>query len=108
MKKIVFALFFLSALALAFSPPPLDEAKVSLCESTGGVVNATFFDPGGGRNETAGAPEPSYQPVLVFGCECPQNLAWNETSGCVMQVRTESGLIAKIIAFIKKILGGLL
>jgi hypothetical protein len=95
------ALIFLCAFATAFSPPPVDLAKVSLCESTNGTVNITIYDPGAGKPDEPNAPRADYAKKTVFRCDCPQGFAWNETAGCALV--QPSTLWAKIILFIKKI-----
>lgn len=104
MRK-TFMVFVLSAAAvLAFSPPPTDSAKVNLCESSGGIVNITLFDPDAGREIEPGRPRSDFAPKLVFRCDCPQDLVWDEAAGCV-KPPTPPSLWERIIAFIRKIFG---
>ena len=96
------AVVFLSLIAFAFPPPYIDEAKVSLCNSTGGQPNITIIDP----DNQDSRPSLDRAPMALFNCTCPQNTAWNETIGCALKTEPkELGFIARLIAFILRLLG---
>ena len=95
-------LFVLASLALAFPPPYIDEAKVTLCESTGGEVNITIHDP----DDYIDSPELDSAPSATLDCICPEDTTWDESAGCVADTSPESrGFIQRIIDFILKLLG---
>lgn len=108
MRKAVLALVLLGACVLAFSPPPVDEAKLSLCQTTGGVVNATIYDPGLRKPVEPGEPQADFAKKTIFRCDCRQGFAWNETVGCAPVLQPSLTFWGKIIALMKKIFGWLL
>jgi len=108
MKKML-ALMLLATVATAFSPPIIDEAKVRLCDETNGSVNITLFDPDTIRQNTAGKPQSDFAPTLIVECKCEKGFEWNETTGCVNSKQiAKAKFWEKIIAFIKKLFGGMI
>jgi len=94
--KAICALALLASMACAFSPPPADDAVVSLCESSGGTVNVTIYDPS--TPQEGGGSHIVVRDAAVqtrTSCECPAGYGWDLLEGCV-----KLGLVARIKAFI--------
>lgn len=77
----------------AFSPPPPDEGKILLCESTGGTKNITYvggYDPKTGIDRAI---------ATIVNCNCPEGLTWNTTVGCIkadsVSIQTQDRIVQK-------------
>ena len=98
--KLILALALLASMVGAFSPPPADDALVSLCESSGGTVNVTVYDPS--TPQDGGGSHIVVRDAAVqtrTSCTCPEGFRWDSLEGCV-----KLDLMARIKTLIHTIL----